>query len=755
MRLLIGSVGLMLAATLFSARAAATDFAARVEYGEQLSRSGNLNLALEQLQPAYQSAATPADKARAANALGVTFYRMHRYKDALPLLMEAIEAASDPRDKARHANDLGNLFAAQRDIDVAYTWYERALELALGVASLQAAARLNLARLASVSDKPNQLSVLVKEIPKIADLHERARYALNLGAQSAALGPKGLKLAHQGFDLARSAATSLNDPRLLAEALDGLSQLYEDQKRDAEALRLADRGAVSAQSADARDLLIRLEWRRGRLLKRLNKPDQALAAYQRAVDHIEAIRQDIPVEYQDGKSSFRETLEPVYLGLADLLLIEADKQTGAPRLGLYRRARDTLELIKQSELEDFLGDRCMVNAVRRASASSLPPHTAVLYPIILPDRLDLLLETSQGIERRSVPLVDMDLRKTATLFAARLRAGKKGYEDLGRKLYDWLLRPVEGILQETETDTVIFVPDGVLRLVPIGALHDGSRFAVQKYAIATVPGLSMIDVELVAKREPRILLAGLSEPGSVVNKIPPALLKMLLPDDVAGQSAEPDTSLPTSRALVRQPAISPTVSSSGSREVRLREQLALPGVKQEIEALGRSVKGETLLNQTFTLDHFKEQVSGGEFRVVHIASHGVFSSSADASFIMTYDDLLTLDGLQSLLRSEKLRDQPIELLTLSACQTAEGDDRAPLGLAGAALKARAKSAMGTLWPVADEAATALMPHFYHALGQAGTTKIKALQQAQLSLLEKKDFNHPFYWAPFILVGSWQ
>lgn len=753
MQLLMGSIGLALAATLIVAHAETSDLTARIEAGEQHSRTGNLNMALEQLHTAYQSAANPADKARAANALGVTFYRMHRYKEALPLLTEAFEGTSDPRDKARHANDLGNLYAGQRDIDDAYTWYERALELAPGDSSLQAAARLNLARVASAADKPGQLAKLAGELPNIADPRERARYALNLAAQSAALGPKGLQLAYQGFDLARSAATSLNDQRLLAEALDGLSQLYEDQTRDAEALRLADQGAVSAQGADARDLLIRLEWRRGRLLKRLDKSGQALAAYQRAVDHIEAIRQDIPVEYQDGKSSFRETLEPVYLGLADLLLIEADKLSGASRLGLYRRARDTLELIKQSELEDFLGDRCTVDAVRRASTSTLPAHTAVLYPIILPDRLDLLLETSQGIERRSVSVADKELRKTAAAFAARLRA-RKGYQDLGRKLYDWLLRPVEGILEDTKTDTVIFVPDGVLRLVPIGALHDGSRFAVQKHAIATVPGLSMIDVELVAKREPRVLLAGLSEPGSVVNKIPPAVLKMLMPDDAADQWAESEAT-PASRALVRHRALSAADGTATSRESMLREQLALPGVKQEIEALGRSVKGATLLNQTFTLDHFKEQVSGGEYRVVHIASHGVFSSSADASFIMTYDDLLTMDGLQGLLRSEKLRDQPIDLLTLSACQTAEGDDRAPLGLAGAALKARAKSALGTLWPVADEAATALMPAFYQALGQAGTSKIKALQKAQLGLLERQEFNHPFYWAPFILVGSWQ
>lgn len=745
-------IGLALAAAAFGSDTRASDFAAQLASGEQQSRAGNLYLAIEELRSAYQMATTGTDKSRAANALGVAYYRMHRYHDARPLLKEAFEGAASAPDKARYANDLGNLYAAERDADEAQNWYERAARLAPDDVSLQAATRLNRARIAGLGDKLAQLAPLANELPKIADDKERGRYALSLGTQAAALGSKGLQLAYRGFDLARNAGAKLHDPRILAEALEGLSGLYEAQRRDAEALRLADQGAASAQSADATDLLIQLEWRRGRILKELGKPEQALAAYQRAVDHIEAIRQDIPVEYQDGKSSFRATLEPVYLALADLLLTEADKP-GAPKLELYRRARDTLELIKQSELEDFLGNRCTVDAVRRAPASTLPAGTAVLYPVILPERLDLLLETPQGIERRSVAVSKTQVTETAQQFATQLRNPDLSYEKASREIYDWLLRPADPLLAAGKIDTVIFVPDGVLRLVPIGALHDGSRFAVQKYALATVPGLSMTNADSRTPRELRLLLAGLSEPGPVVNRIPQSVLKEFLR---AGVATAPTASSrpPASRALVlRTPASFP--AAGNDRETWLREQLALPGVKDEIESLRRMARSEVLLDQTFTLDHFKERVTEGDYQVVHVASHGFFSSNAEESFIMTYDDLLTMDGLQTLLRAEDLREQPIELLTLSACQTADGDDRAPLGFAGAALKARAKSAMGTLWPVADEAAAALMPRFYSALAQAGTSKIKALQRAQIALLEQAKFRHPFYWAPFILVGSWK
>jgi CHAT domain-containing protein len=142
--------------------------------------------------------------------------------------------------------------------------------------------------------------------------------------------------------------------------------------------------------------------------------------------------------------------------------------------------------------------------------------------------------------------------------------------------------------------------------------------------------------------------------------------------------------------------------------------------------------------------------------VVHIASHGVFGGSAASSYLLAYDDLLTLDTLQTLLRSDASRRQPIELLTLSACQTAEGNERAPLGLSGAALKARARAVLGTLWPVDDAATVRLMQAFYREwLAQPEAGKAAALRSAQLALLRNRDTRHPYYWAPFALIGNWR
>jgi CHAT domain-containing protein len=170
--------------------------------------------------------------------------------------------------------------------------------------------------------------------------------------------------------------------------------------------------------------------------------------------------------------------------------------------------------------------------------------------------------------------------------------------------------------------------------------------------------------------------------------------------------------------------------------------------------LGRIARSTVLLNELFTVAGFQRAAHSGAYRLIHVASHGVFGGSADASYVFAYDDLLTLDSLQSLLKEDQFRKNPIELLTLSACETAEGDDRSPLGISGAAIKARAKSVLGTLWPVDDHAARTAMEKFYRGLLTERLSKAQALRQSQIDLLRSEEFAHPFFWAPFVLIGNW-
>jgi CHAT domain-containing protein len=535
-------------------------------------------------------------------------------------------------------------------------------------------------------------------------------------------------------------------------------------------LNLNQQAIQQAQSINAHDLLLELEWRLGRLSKNQRQIPEALLAYQHAVDHIEAIRHDIPVEYHNGRSSFREILEPVYLGLADLLLLQASQQSGENKTALLRRARETVELIKQSELEDFMGGRCAVHSSKKALLEAVEPTTAILYPILLPDRIELLISSGNNIQQFTQKIAASTVQDFAQHLAHSLRKGLEDAKPVSQQLHHWLIAPIEPWLQQHQIQTLVMVPDGVLRLIPPAALYDGEHYLIEKYALAISPGLTLIEPAPSEQHNLKVLLVGMSEPGSVVEHLQHIFLRAMSgARGGRGLGADMDNA-PRSRALPTSEA-EPGEIDDQSRKVdterdverlmrdpvfqhELKEQLSLPGVAQEINSLQQLIPNSLLMNQSFTVDAFKNQAVEEPYSVVHIASHGVFGKTSETSFIMAYDNVINIDDLEQLLKSDKFAKQPIELLTLSACQTAEGDDRAPLGLSGIALKAKVRSALGSLWPVSDEAASLLMSEFYKSLSKPGISKSEALRQAQITLLKQKSLENPFYWAPFIMAGNW-
>ena len=733
-----------------------------IRQGQVYLRQGQYYLAQDALLAARRIAVTPAQQAAADGALGLAQYQMHHAQQAEVLLREAINRkAGEPQDRARWIAALAVLQAEQDLTEEASHLYAEALRLTGDDNKLRLGIRLGQSGLMTSEQRFTELNSLYDAIAKIPAPEDRAALLINLARQAQDFGETGLPLAYDSLEQARRDAA--HQPRLLAEALGGLAHLYEDRKRNDDALRLNQQAIQVAQGIEAHDLLLELEARQGRLYQRRQQRTEALAAYQRAVDHIEAIRPDIPVEYHNGRSSFRDTLEPIYLGLADLLLAEAAQATAEEKNRLLRRVRETVELIKQSELEDFLGGRCAVQSARTALLDNVAVNTAIIYPIILPDRLELLVSIGSEI-RQYTQQVDADtLQVTTRRLADSLRKGSDDVTIHARKLYGWLIAPLEPELRGNHVQTLVIVPDGVLRLIPLAALHDGKQYLIERYALASSPGLTLFEPSSQAHRDPKTLLAGMSEPGSVVEHLPPVILDGAVRNNESGYDSERDTH---TRALPlgytdkerQTPKIRQAYLERLERDPQfisnVRKQLTLPGVTREIDNMRQWQPHNTLLmNKDFTVEGFRQQVVREPYSVVHIASHGVFGGTADTSFIMAYDDIINIDELERLLKSNKFK-QPVELLTLSACQTAEGDDRAPLGLSGIALKANVRSALGSLWPVDDAAAAQLMPEFYKVLLQPGTSKVRALQQAQLTLLKDKQYEHPYFWAPFILVGNW-
>jgi CHAT domain-containing protein len=180
----------------------------------------------------------------------------------------------------------------------------------------------------------------------------------------------------------------------------------------------------------------------------------------------------------------------------------------------------------------------------------------------------------------------------------------------------------------------------------------------------------------------------------------------------------------------------------------------LPNVSEELHNVNDLLGGTVLLNQDFKIRRVEVELKGEPFSVVHLASHGQFESDSHKSFILAFDDKLTMDRLTQFVGLFRFRDEPLGLLTLSACETAAGDDRAALGLAGVAIKAGARSALATLWFINDEASSGLVSDFYRELQGGAQTKATALQRAQAKMLKDPVFYHPAYWAPFLLLNNW-
>jgi CHAT domain-containing protein len=181
---------------------------------------------------------------------------------------------------------------------------------------------------------------------------------------------------------------------------------------------------------------------------------------------------------------------------------------------------------------------------------------------------------------------------------------------------------------------------------------------------------------------------------------------------------------------------------------------ALPNVAAELQGLQTLLGSQNLVNREFLAANFETKLQEQQFSIVHVASHGEFGNDVENTFLLTFDDKLSLDRVNQMIGVFRFRDDPLELLTLSACDTAAGDDRAALGLAGIAIKAGARSALATLWNINDQATVGLVLDFYRELKNPAISRVVALQRAQLKLIDNPRYEHPGYWSAFLMINNW-
>lgn len=736
--------------------------------GETLQQAGRFTEAMIDFKTALEVASglkpNKLDKNEmeilALQSLGYLYHLKQKDTLAQTYLTKAFIAAvklKEPLLIAMCANRLGIVHYSMGNIQKAYEYLNQAMTMVnkTNDNGLKSAVYRNLARL--TTDKKTAFSYLSDAFTKalaVDDPGEKCRLLLGISSEinTEKFGSTQIEFRYQVLEKALTIAGNKNDPRLISRAVGKKGRLYEEQNRYIDALFLTEQAVEAAQEIGARDLLLEWEWQRSRILRKQGQLKKAISSLRRATHHIESIRQDIPEGAGVDCAPVNEMISPIYMDLAEILLEESrEKKPESARQIQLREAQKAVESIKQSQLRDYFNDPC-IDALSQP-IQSLAPGTAVIYPIIFPDRIEILADIGGKLFHQTQPVQKKRLEKTIQVLAYNLRNGSF-YKKLSQTVYTWLIEPLEFLFEQQGVDTLVFVPDGVFRILPIAGLYDGRRFLIEKYAVVTEPGLTLLDPNELPRGEMKTLLAGVSVPGPVVMDLPVNLLETLSKTDlnkkklgVRGLSVKTEqlkNSEKSTKNLMTQIEIAE----------HIKKVLALPGVEREIEILSDNLPGQTILNHDFILDGFAEKINEQDFRIIHIASHGFFGGTEEQNFIMTYDKKMSMKHLEDFIKPKQLAKKPIELITLSACQTAEGDDKSPMGLSGVALKSGARSVIGSLWPVSDMATQMLLSRFYINLKNEKMTKARALQKAQQDLIRKKEFQHPFYWSAFILVGNW-
>ena len=481
---------------------------------------------------------------------------------------------------------------------------------------------------------------------------------------------------------------------------------------------------------EAADISYQFFWQLGRIRQQQGNREDAIASYTNAYNNLESLRGDLVALNREFQFSFRDEVEPVYRELVDLDLKQADKLKAQGKnkesQELLNHARNVIESLQIAELNNYFQEACI--KTNPEQIDQVDPTAAVIYPIILEDRLEVLVslptpgqDPSYSLSHYPQFISPEQLEDNVGRAQDYLRdplSEPREFLPVYQQLYSWLIEPFAQDLEKSQVQTLTFVLDGVLQNIPMATLHDGNQYLIEKYAFALTPGLQLLDPKPLAEIDIRVLAAGLNE-------------------------LDP-TTFPFHQEFNNLPEVATELA--------------------QISELGLTTQ-EPLIDEQFSSDILQQEIKGARFPIVHLATHGKFSSKAEETFILTWDRRIDVKQLTNLLQSDVISQrQPIELFVLSACETATGDKRAALGLSGVAVRAGARSTLSSLWAVVDDSTAKLMSEFYIQISQAKEQKInkaQALQQAELALLNgessdsEQDFTHPHFWAPFVLIGNWQ
>ncbi len=567
----------------------------------------------------------------------------------------------------------------------------RVKELQLATAKLQLATSL----LANLPNSQQKVYAAIKLARIIQSLPGGEILSLAACSQNQQ-DPKVMDLLNKAVSI----AVSLHAKRALSFALGYLGHVYECQHNYQEALTFTRQAQQAiAGELNAEDSLYLWQWQTGRILKAQNLLVEAIAAYNQAIATFGQIRGPAIADFE-VQIDRHETVKQIYRELIAIKLSLED----------LKSVLTTIDALKITELGNYFEQDSEVKTVYQPKVDLLrtPPNTAMFWSIIQPERTAIIVSLPNGeVKFKWIQLDSQSIKQEINAF----RIGLEKRSDIiynhsqAQKLYNWIVRPFEKDLQLLQVETLVFIPDGLFHSIPMAALSDGKQFLIQKYAIATIASVSLINTLPTQPEKLRALVVGLTK-DAVVD----------------GQQYQ-----------------------------------ALASVKEEINQVTTLIPGsKLLLDENFTRDRLQAEIHKAIYPIIHIATHGEYDLVSEDTFLITgNNEKLAITDLYAMIHNAAINGNTVDLLVLSACETARGDDRTGLSLANIAVLAGVKTALASLWSVNDAATVKLVTQFYKYWHNQRFSKARALQRAQQELIALgKKYAHPYYWAPFILSGNW-
>jgi CHAT domain-containing protein/tetratricopeptide (TPR) repeat protein len=541
-----------------------------------------------------------------------------------------------------------------------------------------------------------------------------------------------LDMAAKMLTQARIDAHALNNQRAEASAYVALAEVYSKsgELNPTNAIawmtveQLSAQALALVQNQDAPDVVLRAQRLYAKALtKQPGKTQLARSACQVAASSLQANRANFVAIAPDVQFSFIESIEPFYRECVTALLPIPNQEdiTQDEVQKNLENARKLIEGLQLAELDNFFREACVEGknvAIDDVINRQSSPNTAVIYPIILSQQQIGVIARIPNIQQaqdqqKLLYFQPPALKGAETLDKFLLTLNQQLQDGVmltaaqanSKILYDWIITPWKKELTDNKIKTLVFVLDGAFRNIPMAALYSGSvnQYLIDEYAVAISPGLQLTDPKGTKPQDLKALGGGLTE-----------------------VSAKVSTTEPFPKDIIE------------------KELAALKtfGVLREAPIFGKD----------FVAQNLETRLKKQPFNLVHLSTHGIFSSRQEDTYIVMADARLDINQFSDLFRAQRrAQDSAIELLILSACETAGGDSRAALGLTGVAIKAGVRSTVASLWAIPSETTAVFIDQFYKALIEKQETKAQAIRTAQLAI---KKNNNPNVWGAFVLVGNW-